>query len=197
MWILYSSLWSNLLSLSSIDIRFSSPFLFLGFGGFSPPVNKWLVFFLVSLLSLGGFLLIEFLVISPHFLIKFRRFFHQLNTWFLPQSPTRLRRFIPPKPWFQMFTRLLELASKMEGNYNVMKSHDQSNDRSNLIGTILYHNLSWGWHSFLSLDLLSKSTFQINLSNQLFESTYAINLLIELATPPAYRTSLSQINVCT
>ena len=29
-------------------------------------------------------------------------------------------------------------------NYNVMKSHDQSRDGSNLIGTILYYNLSRG-----------------------------------------------------
>ncbi len=41
------------------------------------------------------------------------------------------------------------------------------------------------------------STFQINLSNQPFESTYAINLFIELAMPLAYDTSFFLTNIRT
>ncbi len=36
-------------------------------------------------------------------------------------------------------------AFKKKGNCNIMKSYNQLRDISNLIGTILYHNLSWGW----------------------------------------------------
>ncbi len=43
---------------------------------------------------------------------------------------------------------------------------------------------------------LTYLTFQINLSNQLFESTYATNLLIKLAVPLACGTLLSLTNVC-
>ena len=39
---------------------------------------------------------------------------------------------------------LLEFAFKREGNCNVMKSHYESYDGFNLIGTILYYNLSRG-----------------------------------------------------
>ena len=39
-------------------------------------------------------------------------------------------------------------------------------------------------------------TFLINLSNQLFESTYTINFLIELAAPRAYDTLLPQMYIC-
>ncbi len=51
--------------------------------------------------------------------------------------------------------------------YNVIKSHDQSHDRFNLIGTIFYHNIP---------KFLTYLTFQINLWNQLFKSTFWINL---------------------
>ncbi len=39
-------------------------------------------------------------------------------------------------------TRLLELTSKKKGNYNVIKSYNQSRDGSNLIETISYHDSS-------------------------------------------------------
>ena len=39
--------------------------------------------------------------------------------------------------------------------------------------------------------------FSVNFLNQHFESTYAINLLIELAVSPAYDTSLFLTNVYT
>ncbi len=39
-------------------------------------------------------------------------------------------------------------------------------------------------------------TFQINLSNQLFELTYAINLFIKLAAPLACGTLFSLTNIC-
>ena len=81
-----------------------------------------------------------------------------------------------------------------------MKSYDQSRDGSNQIGIILYHNLSQGWLliNYPSPDLPNlfgqpfKSTFQINFLNQLFESIYAINLLIELVAALAYGISLPQ-----
>ncbi len=43
-----------------------------------------------------------------------------------------------------VYTCSPELVSKREGNCNVIKSHDQSDDRSNLIGAISYHNLFQG-----------------------------------------------------
>ena len=75
-----------------------------------------------------------------------------------------------------------------------MKSHDQSHDRSNLIGTISYYNSSQGCISYSSPDLPNLTfqiTFQINLSNQPFESTYTINLL---AAPRACGTLLFLTN---
>ena len=67
--------------------------------------------------------------------------------------------------------------------YNVIRSNDWSRDRSNLIRTILYHNLSQGGPliNYPLLDLpnilgrSSKSTFQINFLNQLMQSTFSLN----------------------
>ena len=78
--------------------------------------------------------------------------------------------------------RLLELTSKKEDNCNIMRSHDWSRDRSNLIGTISYHNLSQSGllinHLLPDLPNLlgqsSKSTFQINLLNQSTQSTFSL-----------------------
>ena len=80
-----------------------------------------------------------------------------------------------------MPTRLLEFVSKREGNCNVMKSHNQSHDRSNQIGTILYQTYCKVDLSFIihHLTYLIKSTFQINF----WKSTYKINLLIESSMP--------------
>ncbi len=86
-----------------------------------------------------------------------------------------------------------------------MKSHDQSRNGSNLIGTISYHNSS---RSYLVIRHLTYLTFRINLPtfgstfynnllNQPFESAYAINLRIELAAPLACSSSLPLINVRT
>ncbi len=95
------------------------------------------------------------------------------HTRFLSQSPTGFRRFSPPKLWSQTLTRLLELASKREGNCDVMKSYDQLCDRSNLIGTISDHCwscISQGRLSHQSPDLSNLptfgSTFWINFLNQ-------------------------------
>ena len=48
-------------------------------------MNKWWVFFLVFLLSSGGFSLIKLLIFSPYFLIEFRYFFtnwiHIVSLW--------------------------------------------------------------------------------------------------------------------
>ena len=96
------------------------------------------------------------------------------------------------KPWPQTPTRLSELASKRESNCNVIKSYDQSHDRSNLFGIISYHNLSRGLLVICHLTFPIKSTFQFNLLNQPFESTYTINPLIKLAVPLAYGTLLFQ-----
>ena len=63
--------------------------------------------------------------------------------------------------------------------YNIMRSQNQLCDGSNLIETISYHNSSQGWLSYLSPNLLNLTfgtIFQINLSYQPFELTYAINL---------------------
>ncbi len=67
-----------------------------------------------------------------------------------------------------------------------MKLFDQSRDGSNLIGLISYHNSSriqvdLGISHLTYLNFWINlptfgSTFQINLSNQLFESTFWINL---------------------
>ena len=78
---------------------------------------------------------------SPRFLIEFKRFFHQLNTQFFPQFPTGFKRFFSIKAIISNAICLLEFASKRKGNYNVMKSHDQLRNGSNLIKTILYYNL--------------------------------------------------------
>ncbi len=49
----------------------------------------------------------------------------------------------------------------------------------------------------LVISHLTYLTFQINLSNQPFESIYAINLLIKSAAPLACGTSLPLTNICT
>ncbi len=139
---------------------------------------------IIYTLSLGSFSSIEFPIFSLYFLIKFRRFFHQLNSQFPLQSLTRFKKFSLPKPWLQTFTCLSELVSKREGNCNVIKLHNQLRDRSKLIGTISYHNLSQSWLNHPSPDLS-------------FKSTYVINLLIELATSLAYGTLFSQTNIRT
>ncbi len=124
------------------------------------------------------------------FFIEFRRFFHQFNIRFPPQFLTKFRKFSLSKPWSQTLTHLLEFASKRQGNYNIIKLHDQSRDRSNLIKTILYHNSSRGWLSHLLPDLS-------NLLNQLFESTYAINFFMTSVALRTCSTLLFQISVYT
>ena len=72
-----------------------------------------------------------------------------------------------------------------------MRSHDWSRDRSNLIGTILYHSLSQG-RPFInnpSLDLPNQPL------NQPFVSTYTINFFIKSTTSLVCGTSLFLINV--
>ncbi len=101
------------------------------------------VFLLVFLLSLGGFSLIKSPVFSPYFFIEFRRFFHQLNTHgFLLSFLLGLGGFFHlsnKAMTLKTYIRLLELASKKEGNCNLIKLCDQSCDRSNLIKTISDH----------------------------------------------------------
>ena len=93
-------------------------------------------------------------------------------------------------------TSLSELVFKKKGNCNVMKLHDQSWNRFNLIETILYHNLSQSKPLINNLSPnLPNLTFRINFSNQSFKSTYAINLLIESTALLAYGTLLSQTNI--
>ena len=165
-----------------------------------------MVFLLVSSLSLRNFLLIKSSIFSPRFLIKFRRFFHQLNTHsFFFSFPLGLEGFFSTITMISNVTCLLKLASKRKSNYNIKILHDQSYDRSILIGKISYHNLfsSWTFINHLSSDLpnildqLFESTSQINLLNQLFELTYAINLLIELAILLVCSTLLPLINIRT
>ncbi len=83
--------------LNQISIRFSSLFSQLRFWRFFTPCKRFQpyrsIFHLVSSSSLGGFSSIESPVFLPRFLIEFKRFFHQLNTRFLPQSPSGFRRF--------------------------------------------------------------------------------------------------------
>ncbi len=101
------------------------------------------VFLLVSSSSLGDFSLIKSPVFPPRFLIKFRKFFHQLNIHgFLLSLSLSLGGFLNQAMTSNAYTRLSELASKREGNCNVMKSFDLTCDRSNLIRTISYHNSS-------------------------------------------------------
>ncbi len=129
------------------------------------------------LIEFRRFFINQALSFPPCFLIEFRRFFYQLNTQFPPQFPSGLRRFFPTKAMISNATCLLELVSKREGNCNVMKLHDQLHNGSNLIETILYLS-----KVDLSLIIchLAYLTFLVNLHNQLFESTYAINLLNQL-----------------
>ena len=74
-------------------------------------------------------------------------------------------------------TRLLELASKKKGNYNVIKSYNQLRDRSSLIEIILY---------FLKIDFLlvichlTYLTFLVNLHDIFFKSIYIIKFLNQL-----------------
>ena len=77
-----------------------------------------------------------------------------------------------------------------------MKSYNQSHDRTNLIKTILY---LLKVNFFLIICHLTYLTFLINLPNQLFESTYAINPFnqptIESDIPLAYGLLFSQIYI--
>ncbi len=82
-----------------------------------------------------------------------------------------------------------------------MKSYNQSRDGSNLIKTIsdyYWSHIPQNWLSHQSPDLPNQpSNFRINFSNQLFKSTYVINLLIDLAAPLAYGTLLLLTNIRT
>ena len=75
-----------------------------------------------------------------------------------------------------------------------MKSLDQSYDRFNLIGTILY---LFKIDSLLVVYHLTYLTFSVNFSNQLFELTYIINLFNELIIPLTCSISFSQTDVYT
>ncbi len=99
------------------------------------------------------------------------------------------------------YIRLSELASKIKGNCNIMNLCVQLRDRSKLIKTISDHywsRISQDWLTHQSSDLPNQSfDFRINFSNQLFESTYAISLLIKSAAPLACGMLLSLTNVRT
>ena len=132
----------------------------------------------------------------PYFFIEFRRFFinqnplvfffifsSNLGSFFTNWSYNFLLSFL--LGWWDFFlikamisnaTCLSELASKRNGNYNVMRSHNSLNDRFNLIRTILYYNLFQGW------SLINPPLFDLpNLLSQLFKSIfwliYTINFL--------------------
>ena len=74
-------------------------------------------------------------------------------------------------------TRIASFNSSFSNNFlrkttvNVMRLYEQSYDRSNLIGTFLYHNLSRGWFSHPSPDLPNLKILN-NLLNQSFESIF-------------------------
>ena len=95
-----------------------------------------------------------------------------------------------------MLSRLLELVSKRKNNCDIIKSYNQSYDRFNLIKIISY---------FLKIDFLlviyhlTYLTFLVNLLNQIFKSTYIINLLdqltIELTVLLAYGILFPQIYI--
>ena len=136
------------------------------------------------------------IVFLPCFLIEFRRFFinqtfgflssfsHQLYEVFSPIKHTQFALwsligfkrffFLSKKAIISNATCLSELMSKKKGNCNVIKLHNESHDRSNLIETISYYNLSQSGalinHPSPDLpNLLGqpfKSTFWINLHNQ-------------------------------
>ncbi len=143
---LCSSLWSR--NLIFISIGFSSPFSWLGFGGFSTLtkqcykiMNDW--FLLCFLIKFKKFFINRVPDFLPCFLIEFRRFFYQLNTLFLPHFFTRLKRLFPiNKAMISNVKRLLEIVFKRKNNCNIIKLYDQSCDGSNLIKTISYYNLS-------------------------------------------------------
>ncbi len=101
------------------------------------------VFLLVFSSSLGGFWLLKSPGFPSHFLIEFSRFFYQLNTHgFLLSLPLGLGGFflLSNKAMISnAYIRSSELASKKEGNCNVIKSSDQSQDGSNLIEKISDH----------------------------------------------------------
>ncbi len=127
-------------SQSNYHLVFLHRFPSQGFGDFSPPADDFSPIDRFFSSSLRGFSLIESLVFPPHFLIEFRRYFHQSNTHgFLFSLPLGLGSFVPPMPWSQTLTRSSELVSKREGNCNILKSCDQSRDGSNQIETISDH----------------------------------------------------------
>ncbi len=111
----------------------------------------------------------------PCFLIELRRFFHQLNTQFFPQFLTGLRRFFLIKAMISIPYTFVGACVQEGKQFNIMKSHHQLQDKSKLIETILYHNLSQSW-SFIhhpSLDLLKLLSQSLKST---FESTYIIKL---------------------
>lgn len=73
--------------------------------------------------------------------------------------------------------QLSELASKREANYDIMMSYDESCRGANLVETISYHNLFWGWPliNYLSLNLP-------NLFGQSFKLMYIIINLLNQST---------------
>ena len=77
-----------------------------------------------------------------------------------------------------------------------MRSHDLSYNKSNVIGTILYHKLSQG-KPFKNHLLSNLPNLFVNFPNQSFKLTSIINLFIELATLLACDTSLPLTNVRT
>ena len=100
--------------------------------------NECTVFLLVFSSSLGGF-------------------FTNWYTRFPPQFPTGFRRFFPQKPWPQTPTpkRSSELASKREGNCNIMNLIITWSVTwpftwwTNPIGTVWYRNLTYSEHPLI------------------------------------------------
>ena len=95
--------------------------------------------------------------------MEFRRFFYQLNIYgFLLNLKLVLGDFLH-QAIISNVTHLSKLTLKKKGNCNIIKSHDQLYDGSNLIWTVLYPpNVDL----LLVICHLTYLTFLVNLLNQ-------------------------------
>ncbi len=138
------------------------------------------------LIELGGFLLIEPPIFSPRFLIKFRRFFHQLNIHsFLLSLQLGLGGFLHQN--HDLKRLYAHQSSHLRGKTIVMSWSHMISHVIDLIWStqfqIITDLVSKDWLSHQLLDYLIfqinrltfGSTFWINLLNQPMQSTFSLN----------------------
>ncbi len=134
-----------------------------------------MIFLLVSLSSLRGFLLIKSQDFFPRFLIEFRKFFYQLtytNNFFLDLSLDLGKNFPVNKTIISNVYILLKFVSKKKNNCNIIKPNNY------IISHMTSHILDLtqsGWFNIITyfkIDLsliiyyMTYLTFSINFYNQ-------------------------------